>query len=371
MKNVMKAIFVLLASISLVSSATAGEITVTGSAKATYNIISGYHSGTTGAASKGMGIANDFDFGAKGELDNGITWNYQVQMDTTAGSGTATGTFDDSRLEFGTSYGTLAIYNSEGGLEVINSSSASAYARPTDSGITSGIVDGLNIGGFANVQYHSPAGMLPLGAQIKAAYATGQNGNVDTAGAQGIVGDDFGNNAQQFQLSLKPVDGLTVSADYYSEGDAGTSVKPVVQQAESGGIAAKYSMGAVTVGAARSWTAPLILGTSATASKISNTGAAASNGGGQTDVGARQYTTTKMSVGFNVNENLSVSYEQEKSERELIANAAQFDIKSKAVQAAYTVGGMTLAVSHGSTDNASYTNNSNFDQTLLALTIAF
>ena len=371
MKNAIKALFVLLASTSLVSSATAGEITVTGSAKATYNIISGYHSATTGAASKGMGISNDFDFGASGELDNGITWKYQVQMDTTAGSATATGTFDDSRLELGTSYGTLAIYNSEGGLEVINSSSASAYARPTDSGITSGIVDGLNIGGFANVQYHTPAGLLPFGAQIKAAYATGQNGNVDTANAQGIVGDDFGNNAQQYQISAKPVDGLTVMADYYVEGDAGTPGKPVTQQAESGAIAAKYSIGAVTVGAARSWTAPLIVGTSATQSVISNVGVAASNGGGQTDAQVRQYTTTKASIGFNVNENLSVSYEQEKSVREKIVNAAEFDIKSQAVQAAYTVGGMTLAVSHGSTDNASYANNANFDQTLLALTIAF
>lgn len=371
MKNVIKALFALLTSISLVSSATAGEISVTGSAKATYNIISGYHSGTTGAASKGMGISNDFDFNASGELDNGITWKYQVQMDTTAGASTATGTFDDSRLEFGTPYGTLAIYNSEGGLEVINSSSASAYARPTDSGITSGIVDGLNIGSFANIQYHTPAGLLPFGAQVKAAYATGQNTTVDTAGAQGVVGDDYGNNATQVQLTVKPVEGLTVAADYYVEGDAGTSAYPVTQQAESGGIAAKYSMGAITVGAARSWTAPLILGSSTTASVISNTGAAASNGGGQTDAQVRQYTTTKASIGFNVNENLSVSYEQEKSVREKIVNAAQYDIKSNAVQAAYTVGGMTLALSHGSTDNASYANNANFTQTLLALTIAF
>ena len=53
MKNAIKALFVLLASTSLVSSATAGEITVTGSAKATYNIISGYHGAATGAATGG------------------------------------------------------------------------------------------------------------------------------------------------------------------------------------------------------------------------------------------------------------------------------------------------------------------------------
>ena len=41
MKNMIKVILGLLASISLISSAYAGELSVTGTAKATYSVISG------------------------------------------------------------------------------------------------------------------------------------------------------------------------------------------------------------------------------------------------------------------------------------------------------------------------------------------
>lgn len=370
MKNIMKIMFVLLTSISLVGSASAGEIKVTGTAKATYNIISGWNGGTAGGATKGVGISNDFDFGASGELDNGVTWKYQVQMDSTGGTSTATGTFDDSRLEFGTPYGTLGIYVSEGGLDVINNSSASVYARPTDTGNSSGIVDSLAIGSFTNLQYHTPAGLLPYGIQVKAAYASGQNNKMDTAGAQGIVNDAYGNNAEQYQITATPIDGLTVQADYYTEGGVNSGTKPIVQKAESGGIAAKYKVGAFTIGAAKALTAPLIVGTSAGVTAINNT-SDTTNGGGQTSKAVRQYTTTKMSVGFNVNENLSVSYEREKSNREQIANAAEYNIKADAIQAAYTMGGMTLALSHGKVKNADYENARDFDQTLVAVTLAF
>ena len=57
MKNTMKIIVALFTSISLISSVNAGELTVTGNAKATYNIISG---GTVGAtAAKAIGVANE------------------------------------------------------------------------------------------------------------------------------------------------------------------------------------------------------------------------------------------------------------------------------------------------------------------------
>ena len=78
-----------------------------------------------------------------------------------------------------------------------------------------------------------------------------------------------------------------------------------------------------------------------------------------------------MSVAFNVNDALSISYEQEESERTLVTNGAVFDIEAEAVQAAYTMGGMTLALSHGSIDNVSYTQSNDSKQTLVAVTMAF
>ena len=82
----------------------AGEMTVTGGATATYSI------GGDTVVLETLGISNELDFTASGELDNGYTWKYQVQLD-----GTSTAN-DDTRLEIGTDMGTIGFYVSEGGM---------------------------------------------------------------------------------------------------------------------------------------------------------------------------------------------------------------------------------------------------------------
>ena len=69
MKNIIKTLFVMLTSASLlVVSAKAGELGVSGTAKATYNILTGTAQG------KGLGVTNELNFTASGELDNGWTF---------------------------------------------------------------------------------------------------------------------------------------------------------------------------------------------------------------------------------------------------------------------------------------------------------
>jgi hypothetical protein len=68
MKKMMKTLFVSIASLSLMISAKAGELTVNGSAKMTYNATSGQN------VDNGIGISNELNFCASGELDNGYTW---------------------------------------------------------------------------------------------------------------------------------------------------------------------------------------------------------------------------------------------------------------------------------------------------------
>ena len=360
MRNIMKIIVALFTSISLISSVNAGELTVTGTAKATYNIISG---GTVGAtAAKAIGVANEMEFGASGQLDNGWSWTYNIGFDP--GETTNNGGVDDSSLTLTTNFGTLGIFVSEGGLDVDNAASQSVYGRPSDIGLATGMSDGPGINGFNNLQYHLPAGLLPFGTTFKAAYATGQQGTFNSANASSAAAiDGFGDTAEQYQITTSPIEGLKISADYYRESGATTFV---VQEFEAGSIAATYAMGPAKFGISRTLRAPLIQAASSTTTTITND----STDGGNADA-ARLYTSNKYSVAFNVNENLSVSYEMEKSERELIANATESDIEASAIQAAYTMGGMTLAVSHGKTDNVSYTANNDVEQTLFAVTMAF
>ena len=57
MKNIIKSLIVMLSSVSLFASDNAGELSVSGTAKATYNILSGKTN-----VGKGLGITNELNF---------------------------------------------------------------------------------------------------------------------------------------------------------------------------------------------------------------------------------------------------------------------------------------------------------------------
>ena len=78
MKTIMKTLFVSIASLSLMFSVNAGELAVSGSAKATYHVTHGQQSDNT------IGITNELNFTASGELDNGYTWSYSMELDPNA-----------------------------------------------------------------------------------------------------------------------------------------------------------------------------------------------------------------------------------------------------------------------------------------------
>jgi hypothetical protein len=109
------------------------------------------------------------------ELDPGAT---SPATETSTGD-TQSAQNDDTKLTMTTPYGTVGMFISEGGLDVEDSASQSAYSRPTDMGGNDGVQDNHNIDAYNNLQYHTPADMLPLGIMVKAAYAP----DLDTYGS--------------------------------------------------------------------------------------------------------------------------------------------------------------------------------------------
>ena len=61
--------------------AKAGELTITGNAKASYAIVSSDGTAAAADTAPGLGISNEFTLGASGELDNGYTWSYAIDID--------------------------------------------------------------------------------------------------------------------------------------------------------------------------------------------------------------------------------------------------------------------------------------------------
>ena len=80
----MKTLFVSIASLSLMFSVNAGELTVHGTAKATYHVTHGSQSDNT------IGVTNELNFKASGEMDNGFGWAYNMALDPTTASSAAT-----------------------------------------------------------------------------------------------------------------------------------------------------------------------------------------------------------------------------------------------------------------------------------------
>jgi len=146
MNRINKIIVSLLVSFAIATAASAGALTVSGSAKATYNTLSG-----TANGDNTLGIANELAFGASGELDNGWTWKYQTEIDPSAGTTSADAVTDDSNLNLTTPYGTVAICVSECGLSAALNFSADAYTLMSDTGYGEGKVEPSNISSYANM----------------------------------------------------------------------------------------------------------------------------------------------------------------------------------------------------------------------------
>ena len=348
-------------SISLFASANAGELGVSGTAKATYNI----QSGKTNVG-KGLGVTNELNFTASGELDNGYTWSYSMELDpAVSGSGTGDANTngqannDDSQLTLTTPYGTVGVFISEGGLDLEDAASQSVYARPTDIGDPSGTSDNFTIDSYNNVQYHMPADLLPFGIVGKIAYATntadtadassGNNGGAVTTGAV----DQNGATATEIQVKAAPIDGLSIGASFFEfGGDQGMAKND--QLAESGAYYATYATGPFSIGYSEAFKAPLLR----------------DNADGTSTTTVEDYRQVNYSIAFAASDDLSVSYERETSEANKLDDTS-VEQESTGVQVAYTMGGMTIALAHMGHDNNGYVTGANVDQTVLAVTMAF
>ena len=352
MKNISKLLVGILFSALVMAPSYAGEMTVTGGATATYSI-----GGDDSGSGKSLGISNELDFTASGELDNGYTWKYQVQLD---GSSTAN---DDTRLEIGTDMGTIGFYVSEGGMRkslhgVGALGSGFDYHSPA-SGTSGAFQTGYNVDGYSNIQYHSPADMLPFGIKIGLGYVPDMNDTTLLSAKEtnsNPASHNKGRNLTQGNFTMSPIDGLTLQGDIAQTSNE-TGVAISVEEGISANLGGKYTMGPVTVGYVE--------------------------GGYQPAVAAGEltyYENTYMGIQFDVNDSISVSYnvdESDKNVRAKVANGSSAGTKTttsmeqKSIQLAYTTGGATIGIAQADVDNSDYTAGKEESQTIVSLAVAF
>jgi hypothetical protein len=352
MKNIIKSLIVMLTSISVFSSVNAGELSVSGSAKATYNIFSGSTS-----LQPGLGLTNELNFTASGELDNGYTWSYSMELDPDAvASASGAAQNDDTQLTLKTPYGTIGAFISEGGLDLEDAGSQGVYGRATDSGdVSSGTGDNYNIDGYNSIQYHTPADLLPYGITLKLGHAPSLNTAHASGNAKGtantISATSLGDSMTAMQIKAAPIENLSigVSANRFS----GAITPGAEQDPASGAAFATYAIGPVTVGYSEGRKSPLM----ADAAQATSTT-------------VEDYRQQNYSIAYVMGD-LSFSYEEETDEANYSADSSSVEQKSSAVQVAYTMGGMSISLHHGSYENVGWDKTIDVDQTLLAVQMQF
>jgi|MDTC01.3.fsa_nt_gb hypothetical protein len=349
MNKISKIVISLVTSFAFSVSAFAGELSVSGTAKATYNSVSGGNGENT------IGVANELNFSAAGELDNGFTWKYSVELDpdSTAEGGNALN--DDSQLVITTPMGSVAFCGSECGLSAAGDFNANAYAWITDTGYAEGKVEPTNISSYQNMQYHTAADLLPFSTVLKVAYSPSGTKVNNSANASNAATVAAGKSATMYRVETVPTEGLKVTASFLEQEGGNVTGVSDEQKHESGAISAKYSMDAFTIGIGRALIAPRLAdGTALGASTVES------------------YENTNLSIGYLVNDNLSLSVSNEKSEPTyMTSTTVGYDQKTRSVQAAYTMGGMTLSLARTNYDNTGYTQDLDVTENMFAVAMAF
>jgi hypothetical protein len=349
MKKISKLLVGILFSALVIAPSYAGELAVTGGATATYAI-----GGDSAGSGKTIGISNELDFTASGELDNGFTWKYQVQLDN------ATTANDDTRLEIGTDMGTIGIYVTEGGMSK-ELHGVGAMGPGFDYNSPAAFQVAYDVDGYGNIQYHTPSGMLPLGAQIKVGYVPDMNDTTQMSAKDMTTSPGShatGRNLTQVNFTASPIDGLSLQGSAAeTAGETGTSGSGGKETGVSANIGGSYTIGQVSIGYIQGGYQPAVA------------------------TGELTYYENKFyGIQFDVNDAISVSYnidESEKNQRVAVAVAAttgtvtETKMEQKSVQLAYTAGGATIGIAQAEVDNSDYTVGREEKQTVVSLAISF
>ena len=332
-------ILVALSFLFAVSTANAGELTVTGSMEATYNSQGGSVTGNP------LGTDRELKFSGSTELDNGMT--VSVYQDTSDNLG-----YGDNKITFGNVMGMVDIYVGADGspVDAIDDITPSAYEEANGSG--SGTLN--DIGGLAGEMGIGVKMTLPiLGAvdykYIPKADSTENADNANSSTANNSVGSG---DSISIKTNLGDIPGIGefLSGATLTTGYETIEIAADANTADSHDLTAaiNYSIGNLALGVQR---------------KYSNDGETS------TAVDEVFYKDLAIGVSYAVNDQLSISYNRYESYRH--NNTGSPEQESSAINIGYTVGGMTIGFQEASTDNAGWVKDAEDDSRTLGVSVAF
>ena len=337
-------ILVALSFLFAVSTAQAGEMTVTGSMKATYQ---SEQDDTTGNP---LGMDREIKFAGSTELDNGITMSVMQDFNDA-------GAFGDAKLTFGGVAGLVDIYVGTDGSEMDAIDDITPTAFEEANGAGSGTYQ--DIGGLAGEMGVGISGSLPILGTVSAQYVpkadAGENADgVSSADTNAAVGSGMEivvkNNMGDLPVVGSFLDGNTLTVGYAEE-----EINTVANTSDriEATVAITGSYGNFSYGYQKKH---IDLGQTA---------------GATTD--AVFYGQDIIGIAYAVNDALSISYNiiEESKSLNTDADIGTYEQETDALNIGYTVGGITLGFQEASTDNANLVKDATDDTRRIQVTAAF
>ena len=322
-------------SLAAVASASAGELTVKGGATATWSSNSGDVTGNP------IGMASAYTFTGSGELDGGTTFTLTIAH------GDQT-TYSASEIALVTpSMGTITIDQSGGGIDRLDDMMPTAWEESTGTSLGTGIVNVTGVSGAGHIEWSLPTDALPDGLSAHIAYAPKVGGGyTNDKGTGGGGGEGIGAGTDIVLQYSGLADGLSLFGGYslidqVANGHDGDHTQKV--------LGATYAIGSVTIGYQMSKDSRHVnLGT-----------------------GTSFYENQAFGANFAVNDDLSISWGSNKSDRATNGGAAIVETKAESLQIGYSMGGATISIAETNGENLVYNTANDKDATTVALSLAF
>ncbi len=336
------------------TAASAGSLSVGG----TWEVTGEYVNGSGAAAYKALsnsgnpfGSKGNLSFSGSGETDFGTASWFMFTNDAQSGVSSHSITLDMGDMGLvGFDQGTGAF-----GLGTIDDKAPSAYEEAWN-GTTQTNSDLMDANGGSSGVFGYKNTMMGMNINVEYAPSIASSDASD-GGVGGVTTNPDGTSLNFAVTNTSLMDGLTVGAGYGETTYDLPSSNVTTGDTQSVAAYATYAVGSVTVGVQQNYTS----------NSVNASGVA---------IGANE--VTNMGIAFNVNENLSISYQDLENKYLKSASAATGDVGQadvttdvSGVQIAYTMGGATLRISDVTVDNGGGTAGNSEDRTEVSLLMAF
>jgi len=324
-------------SLAAVSAASAGDMSVTGGVDMSWISL------PKATVGNPIGIGSNLTFSGSGELDNGWSVAYTVantnaQAFSNANVVVTIAGLGDIRIDGGVS-GT--------GIDRMDDNTPSVWEEAYGFGLsgTPNTVSGVSGGaGLEWTPDFTPDGLTARVAWSPSA-AAGSSGDKSSSGSTAVTkgsGFDFTLEATS---AMTGMEGLTLYGGI-SQIDQFQNSSSIDDDIEERTVGIKYAVGGFTLG--YQWSDE-------------------DNGNATTNTG---YENDAYGVTFSINDDLSIGYNNYKSERTSTTNV---ELEASSIQIAYSMGGLSIRLADGSIDNQNYTTGAanQRDATTLSVALAF